>query len=85
MTWEVALLRKRIDYKIRAILNMQMFHHVVCGTGHVIEIAFRDVNEVIFQCIPSFSNRFIPPFVADCVHQIQASEKHLALKNKFVN
>ena len=60
-----------------------MLHHAACGTGHVIGIALRDADEVILKCVPSFSNRFMPPLVTDYVHQIQASEKLLGPKNKF--
>ena len=78
-------MRKRIYDKIRAIFNTKMLHHAACGTGHVIEIALRDADEVILKCVPSFSNRFMPPLVTDYVHQIQASEKLLGPKNRFVN
>ena len=49
-------MRKRIYDKIRAIFNTKMLHHAACGTGHVIEIALRDADEVILKCVPSFSN-----------------------------
>ena len=49
-------------------------------TGLVIDVAFGDANEILFEGIPAFSDTAVGVFILNGVHTVQLQCERLTLK-----